>query len=82
MNKQVITGTMVIIAPEAMSPNDLRDAVNQACAVHQGPVVVLPHGWSAMPVDIVRAQLDAIEAIHKSQNIGPSKPPPPPPPPA
>lgn len=82
MSKQVIAGTMVIIAPETASPKELQDTVGQACAVHQGPVVVLPHNWAALPVDIIRAQLDAIEAIHKSQSIGPSKPPPPPPPPA
>jgi hypothetical protein len=79
---QVITGTMVLVASETASPQEREDAVGQACAVHQGPVVVLPHGWTAMPVELVRAQLDAIEAIHKDQSIGPSKPPPPPPPPS
>jgi hypothetical protein len=81
MNQQVISGTLVLIAPQTASPNELRDSVEQVCTVHAGPVVVLPHNWAAMPVELVRAQLDAIEARTQSQDLGPSKPPPPPPPP-
>lgn len=80
MNKQVITGTLVIVASKAASVSELEDAVNQAITVHSGPVVVLPHNWTAMPVELVRAQLDAVEREQR-RNIGPSKPPPPPPPP-
>jgi hypothetical protein len=76
MNQQTITGTLVIIAPKNVLDHDIRDAVTQAVTVHQGPVIVLPHNWSALPAESIRAQLDAAESI------GPSKPPPPPPPPA
>ena len=57
-----------------------RETVKQVFAVHNGPVIVLPHNWAAMPVELVRAQLDAVEREQR-RNIGPSKPPPPPPPP-
>lgn len=98
MNKQVITGTLVLVAP-AVAPGSIEDLVDQALngkrsassefqetvkqafTVHNGPVIVLPHNWTAMPVDLVRAQLDAVEREQR-RNIGPSKPPPPPPPPA
>lgn len=81
MNKQVITGTLVLVVPQDVPRDELCNAVNQACAVHEGPVIVLPHNWAAMPVELVRAQLDAVEREQR-KNIGPSKPPPPPPPPA
>lgn len=80
MNKQVVSGTLVLIAPQTVSGAELRDTVEQVYTVHAGPVVVLPHNWAAMPVDLVRAQLDAIES-RAPQDLGPSKPPPPPPPP-
>jgi hypothetical protein len=65
MNQQVITGTLVIVAAEAASVSEIEDAVIQAATVHNGPVIVLPHNWAALPVELVRAQLDAIEASTK-----------------
>jgi hypothetical protein len=81
MNQQVISGTLVLVAAQSASPREMHEAADQACAVHNGPVIVLPHNWTAMPVELVRAQLDAVEREQR-KNIGPSKPPPPPPPPA
>jgi len=76
MNKQVVTGTLVLVAPEGAPEKQICETVNQAATVHNGPVVVLPHNWAAMPVELVRAQLAAAET---QERIGPSKPPPPPP---
>jgi len=65
MNQQVITGTLVIVAAEGASDQQLCEAVNQAATVHGRPVIVLAHNWAALPVELVRAQLDAIEASTK-----------------
>ena len=83
MNQKVITGTLVLVAPEAASVSELHEAIDQAATVHAGPVIVLPHGWAAFPVETIRAQLNEIEmsAVQTVQRIGASRPPPPPPPP-
>jgi hypothetical protein len=63
MNSQVITGTLVLVAHEAASQQELCDAAEQATAVHgRSVVVILPHNWQAMPVELARSQLDAIES--------------------
>ena len=61
MNQKVIAGTLVLVASETASPQERQEAVEQATTVHNGPVVVLAHNWQAMPVGLVRAQLDAVE---------------------
>jgi hypothetical protein len=69
----------VLVAPETASREEIENAANALLKVHDGPFVVLPHNWSALPIETIRAQLDAIEK--SPPTIGPSKPPPPPPPP-
>lgn len=53
--------TLIFVADKGMT-NEGRKAVFEAlCEVHQSPVILLPHGWSTLPVDELRAALERAE---------------------
>lgn len=58
---RIITGTLVIIAPETASEEQMVESAKCASAAHDGPVIVLSHDWQAMSGDELRAELDQLE---------------------
>lgn len=60
----VIAGTLVIIAPETASEEQMLEFVKSAddARAHNGPVIILSHNWQAMSGDELRAELDRIES--------------------
>jgi len=67
---KVITGTLVVIAPEIASEEQMLEFVKSAGATHDGPVIILSHNWQAMSGDELRAELDRIEKSKTHRSNG------------
>lgn len=87
--------TLILVAPPHTSVEQRDTMAIDASNHHDGPVLVLAHGWLVTDPEGVRRALDEIEGQRTATvnepltsarssdvpGIGPSVPPPPPPPP-
>jgi len=87
--------TLILVAPQHTSVEQRDTMAIEASNHHDGPVLVLAHGWVVADPNGVRRALDDIESrkapirsetsesvrASDGPGIGPSVPPPPPPPP-
>lgn len=51
------SSSLILIAPEAASQDEMHDTAKRAAAVHDGPVIVMAHDWQSMSVDELRAHI-------------------------
>lgn len=64
-----IIGTLVLVADEGDGPETRRAVADQVALLHQGPVVVLPHGWRIIDPKQLRALLDQVEVEKTPQPV-------------
>lgn len=58
---------LVLVAPEAASQDEMRDAANRASEVHDGPVILLAHDWQSMPIEELRVKIGKADRVPSSR---------------
>jgi len=68
--QRIITGMLVIVAPETASEEQMSASLDRARKTHDGPVIILSHNWRAMSGDELRVELDRIEKSKTHRSNG------------
>lgn len=50
--------SLILIAPEAASQDEMHDTAKRAADVHDGPVIVMAHDWQSMSADELRTRIN------------------------